>query len=61
MIIVFFDHDEQNYSLDVRVHCGREFDAQEAVNEIANDHSSAALKGYPAHPDIGEKHGHESC
>ena len=55
----FFDHDEQNYSLDDRVHCGREFDAQEEVNEIAKDHSPAALKWYLAHPEIGEKHGHE--
>jgi hypothetical protein len=33
--------------------------AQEEANEIAKDHSPAALKWYPAHPEIGEKHGHE--
>jgi hypothetical protein len=59
VIIVFFDHGEQNYSLDGRVQCGREFNAQEEANEIAKDHSPAALKWYPAHPEIGEKHGHE--
>jgi hypothetical protein len=59
VIIVFIDHADQNNSLDEREHSGREFDARDQMNEIAKDHSPAAVKWYPANPEIGEKHGHE--